>query len=239
MGAGRGRTGGAGGKGGRGSSGGGGGAPPAFPATDSAPFHTLTDEAGYEAKQNFNAATQAAIRTYLDPNPAGFSLYAPSQQLNHALRQGRPLTPSQQQTHDGLMQGMHNLGENLSMTRYDRVGFMETLGIANYDQKRISTLQKRLIGHTYTDKAFVSVSANNFSKAPGRNPFTDKAIKINIKAPASAQGLKPGTGPGGNFGEFLLAPNQNYRITGVRWTGKMGRSQASYYKQIELDVEMF
>ena len=49
----------------------------------------------------------------------------------------------------------------------------------------------------------------------------------------------PGTGPGGNFGEFVFAPNQNYRITGVRWTGQRGRSGAKYYKQIELDVEMF
>ncbi|MBR2215965.1 MAG: hypothetical protein IJ849_09435 [Selenomonadaceae bacterium] len=238
MGAGRGRTGAAGG-GGKGGGGSGGGAPPAFPATDSSPFHTLADEDGYEAKQNFSAATQTAVQTYLDPNPTRGSLYAPSQQLNHALRQGQPLTASQQQTYNGLMAGMHNLGENLSMTRYDRVGFMQTLGINNYDRMKITTLKKRLVGHVYTDAAFVSVSANNFSKSPTRNPFTDKAIKINIKAPASAQGLKPGTGPGGNFGEFLLAPNQNYRITDVRWTGKQGRSGAQYYKQIELDVEMF
>lgn len=95
------------------------------------------------------------------------------------------------------------------------------------------------MGQTYTDHSFLSASCNKFSKAPGRNSFTDKAVKLNIKAPASAQALMPGTGPGGNFGEFVFAPNQNYRITGVRWTGQRGRSGSKYYKQIELDVEIY
>ena len=53
-------------------------------------------------------------------------------------------------------------------------------------------------------------------------------IKMNIKAPAKTQALMPGTGKGGDFGEMILAPNQTYRITGVRFTGKQGRSGANY-----------
>lgn len=232
--------------GGRGSSsgrsgGGGGSSTPRspFPSTDNSPFHQLADEDGYYNLQNFDAQTQAAITTYLDPRATPGSLYAPSQNMNYAMRQGIPLTQSQQQMRDGLMNGMHNLGENLEMTRYCRVDYMADLGCANFDRMKITTLQRRLVGHTYTDQSFLSASCNKFSKAPGRNSFTDKAVKLNIKAPASAQALMPGTGPGGNFGEFVFAPNQNYRITGVRWTGQRGRSGAKYYKQIELDVEMF
>lgn len=224
MGAGTGRTGAGGGK--------------SFPSVDSSPSHTLADEDGYFSKQKFSHQTQAAINAYLDPNPSGFSLYAPSQQLNHALKQGHQLTPSQQQMHNDLMAGMHNLGENLQLTRYTRVGFMSDLGAPNFDKQSIRTLQKKLVGQVFIDKAFVSVSANNFAKAPRHNPFTDKAVKLNIKAPAHAKALMPGTGTGGNFGEMVLAPNQSYRVTGVRFTGKTGRSGSNYYKQIELDIDM-
>ncbi len=232
--------------GGRGSSsgrsgGGGGGraAGPVFRSTDNSPFHTLSNEDGYFSLQNFDPQTQAAITAYLDPRATPGSLYAPSQNMNYAMRQGLPLTRSQQAMRDGLMNGMHNLGENLEMTRYCRVDYMADLGCANFDRMKITTLQRRLVGQTYTDHSFLSASCNKFSKAPGRNSFTDKAVKLNIKAPASAQALMPGTGPGGNFGEFVFAPNQNYRITGVRWTGQRGRSGSKYYKQIELDVEMY
>ena len=210
-----------------------------FLSTDNSPFHQLADENGYYNLQSFDARTQAAITTYLDPRATRGSLYAPSQNLNYAMRQGLPLTPAQQDMRDGLMNGMHSLGQNLEMTRYCRVDYMADLGCANFDRMQITTLQRRLVGHTYTDRSFLSVSCNGFSKAPGRNSFTDKAVKLNIKAPASTKGLMPGTGPGGDFGEFILAPNQNYRITGVRWTGKRGRSGSKYYKQIELDVEMY
>lgn len=229
--------------GGRGSSSGrsGGAVAPAtpFPATDSAPFHQLGNEDGYFALQTFDAQTQAAIAQYLDPRATRGSLYAPSQNLNYAMRQGLPLTAAQQTMRDDLMRGMHNLGQNLEMTRYCRVDYMADLGCANFDRMSITTLQRRLVGKTYTDRSFLSASCNNFSKAPGRNAFTDKAVKLNIKAPAGVKALMPGTGPGGNFGEFVFAPNQNYRITGVRWTGQRGRSGSRTYKQIELDVEIF
>ena len=199
----------------------------------------LADEDGYFRKQHFDAQTKTAITGYLDPHAIPGSLYSPSQILNHAMRKGIRLTQKQQQMRDGLMKGMHNLGENMTMTRYCRVGFMKDLGCANFDKQTIATLQRKLVGKTYTDGAFVSASCNNFSKAPRSNCFTDKAVKLNIRAPASAKALMPGKGKGGDFGEFIFAPGQQYRITGVRWTGKRGRTGMNYYKQIELDVEMY
>ena len=210
-----------------------------FPSTDNSPFHTLADEDGYFKKQKFDPQTKAAIVSYLDPHAVSGTLYSPSQHLNHALREGKRLTPRQQQMKDGLMKGMHNLGENMVMTRYCRVGYMKDLGCANFDKLSIATLQRRLIGKSYSDNGFVSASCNNFSKAPKSNCFTDKAVKLNIRAPASAKALMPGKGKGGDFGEFVFAPGQKYRITGVRFTGKRGRTGMNYYKQIELDVEMY
>ena len=199
----------------------------------------LADEDGYFRKQRFDAATKTAIAGYLDPHAVPGTLYSPSQLLNHAMREGHTLTQRQRQLRDGLMKGMHNLGENMTLTRYCRVGYMKDLGCANFDRLAISTLKRRLVGKTYTDGAFVSASCNNFSKAPRGNPFTDKAVKLNIKAPASAKALMPGKGKGGDFGELILAPGQRYRVTDVRWTGKRGRTGMNYYKQVELDVEIY
>ncbi len=210
-----------------------------FPATDHSPFHQLADEDGYYRRQNFDAQTRAAIANYLDPWAVPGSLYSPSQILNHGMREGKRLTQSQQQMKDGLMKGMHNLGENMETTRYCRVGYMKDLGCGNFDRMSIATLKRRLVGKTYVDNAFVSVSCNDFSKAPKRNCFTDKAVKLNIRAPASTRALMPGKGKGGDFGEIIFAPGQRYRVTDVRWTGKRGRTGVRYYKQIELDVEIY
>ena len=213
-------------------------APPVFSDKDSSSYHTLANEAAYFAKQTFSDNTKRSIRHYLSPYAMPGSLYSESQELNNSLRKGIPLTHQQKKMRDGLVDGMHSLGENLNVTRYCRVGYMRDLGFPNYDKKSISTLKKQLVGRAYVDNAFLSVSANNFSKAPKHNAFTDKAVKLNIKAPASTKALMPGTGAGGDFGEFILGPGQNYRITDLRWTGKKGRTGLNYYKQIEVDVEI-
>lgn len=207
-----------------------------FSDTDSAPFHDLYNGRQYYQDQDFGIDTRMALVDYLQNQPTTGSLYSPSQQLNHAMRQGSALTANQQFMVDALTDGMHNLGYNLNLTRYDRVDFIKNLGVSNFSNMPISQIQQALVGKTYTDKAFVSTSYNNFKNAPPGNSFTDKAVKINIKAPASTQALMPGNGPGGQLGEVVLAPNQTYEITGVRFTGKQGRSGSRYYKQIELDV---
>lgn len=207
-----------------------------FAATDSSAFHDLYNGRQYYQDQTFSIDTRMALVDYLHDKPTGGSLYSPSQQLNHALRTGAPLTANQQFMRDSMMDGMHNLGHNINLTRYDRVGFMAGLGLPNYDKMSIAQIQKALVGKTYVDTAFVSTSYNDFRTAPPGNSFTDKAVRINYKAPAGTQGLMPGNGPGGALGEVVLAPGQNYTVTGVRFTGRTGRSGSSYYKQIELDV---
>lgn len=222
-----------------GGAGGGGKDAMGFNSTDSADYHQLYAGRQYYQQQNFTDDTKAAIDVYLDPNAVGWSVYSPSQQLNHKMRTGQTLNSAEQKIADDLQAGMHNLGYNVNLTRYDRVEFMERLGIKNYDSKSISTLKRNLVGTEFIDTAFGSTSYNDFAKAPnGGRPFTDKAIKLNIKAPASTQVLMPGIGAGGDLGEMLLAPNTRYRIIDLRFTGKQGRSGGQYYKAIELDVEI-
>ena len=129
------------------------------------------------------------------------------------------------------------MGYNVNLTRYDRVDFMQNLGVGNFDSMSEAQLKSALIGAKYKDPAFGSYSYNNFKNAPAGNPFTDKAVKITRRTKASTQVLMPGNGPGGALGEIVVAPNQGVHIVDVRFTGKRGRSGANYYKQVEIIVE--
>lgn len=217
--------------------------PPVFSDTDAADYHQLYAGRQYFNKQDFDAATKSAINIYLDPNAIAGTMYSPSQTVNHKLRQGTSLTSREQTMINDLDRGMHNLGYNLTLTRYDRTGYLHTmLGLpSSVNPDRITATQLRnLVGKTYKDNAIVSTSYNQFANAPAGNCFTDKAVKINIKAPARAQALMPGTGPGGDFGEILLGRGQNYRITGARVLNQRSRSGGTHYNhRIEIDVEMY
>lgn len=197
-------------------------------------------EAQYMAQQNFSAATRAAIVPYLQAHAAPNSLYSPSQILNNALRRGLTLTAQQRQMMAGLDAGMHDLGYNANMTRYDRVGYVERLlGGRNYWQMTEQQVRNALIGRSYTDNAYVSASHNRFINAPAGNNFQDKAVEVRIHAGARTQALMPGTGPGGDFGEMILGRGQNFKIVDVKMPrGQTGRSGANYYQKIIITVEV-
>lgn len=210
-----------------------------FAATDSADYHQLYGGRNYFQSQAFGIDTRMAIQDYLNDQTMAGSMYVQSQTLNHKMRKGLALSANEQFMVDALTEGMHNLGYNLNLTRYDRIGFMnDTLGLKNYENMTESQLKKALVGQTFVDKAFVSTSYNDFKHAPTGNAFTDKAIKIHYKAKAGTQALMPGNGPGGQLGEIILAPGQSYKIVDVKYTGKKGRSGATQHKAVEVTVEV-
>ena len=225
-----------------------------FSDTDDSDFHTLYNGRQYYQDQNFSIDTRMAIMDYLSDKPMAGSLYSPSQALNYKMETGQPLTTAEQVILDDMMAGMHNLGYNVNLSRYGRVGYIDSFvknavaqGLAakgitssNFDKMTEQQLKQAFVGLEYSENKLVSTSYNDFKNAPnGGRPFTDKAIKFNYKAPAKTQALMPGNGPGGALGEMVLAPGQNYRITDVRFTGNRGRSGSSYYNQIEFDVEIY
>ena len=230
-----------------------------FPATDDGEYRDIEGRLrDYYTNQTFNIDTQVAVQDYLYDKPTGGSMYSPSQEMNYKLKHEgesgvQPLTPQEAFMRDSLMEGMHNLGQNMVLEHYGRISYVDAFGklakqmgltnqtitANNFGNMSEAALKKAFTGVTYDEKGFVSTSANHFSHAPANNPFTDKAVKITVNAPANAQGLMPGNGPGGALGEMVLAPNQHYRITDVKFTGKNGRSGANSYKQIEFIVEMY
>lgn len=227
-----------------------------FSDTDTQDFHELSSGGrNYYLSQTFNIDTKIAIQDYLHDKPVAGSMYSPSQELNNSMEKGKPLTANQQYMAQSLLEGAHNLGQNLNLTHYGRVSLIDnfarnaglSISSKNYGSLQDSDLQK-FVGSTHSLQKFLSTSYNDFRHAPAGNPFTDKAVKLNIKAPAHTQGFMPGNGPGGQLGELVLAPAttanpQNFTITGARFrrdsNGKilMKRSGGSTYPAIEFDIQ--
>lgn len=223
-----------------------------FADHDSAGYHKLHSGAKYYAQQKLTTKEKNAVNSYLESHREPGSLYSHSQNMNYMMANGQKLTGKYKQTHDGMMSAMHNIGYNVELTRYDHSpminSVLKTIGAGtNYENMSEKQLQKALVGKTIGENKFISTTYNDFSKAgSSASTFSSRAVKINYKVKANTQAMMPGKGPGGDFGEIVLAPtngqsNQPGKITGVRFTGKMARRQGtqSYNQpQIEIDIEI-
>lgn len=220
---------------------------------DDADFHQLYNGRQYYQQQKLNATQQKAAANYLEDRPEPGSLYSHSQNLNYQMANGQKLTGKYKQTHDGLMSSMHNIGYNVTLTRYDHStmvnGLLQAVGAgSNYEKMTQAKLRKALVGRTVNESRFLSTSYNNFQNAPQstKQIFASRAVKINYKVKANTQAMMPGKGGGGDFGEIILAPtngtsNRGGRITDVRLTGQMVRRKGTQtYNQprIEIDIEI-
>lgn len=224
-----------------------------FADQDDADYHQLYNGRKYYQQQNLSTAQKKAADNYLESQPEPGSLYSHCQNMNYKMATGQKLTGKYKQTHDGMMSAMHNVGYNITLTRYDHDGMvnsmLQTLGAGNnYEKMSQSALKKALVGTTVNENKFLSTSYNGFQTAPQstKQIFDSRAVKINYKVKADVQGMMPGKGPGGDFGEIVLAPtngtaNRAGKITDVRLTGQMVRRKGTQtYNQprIEIDIEI-
>lgn len=224
-----------------------------FADHDSAGYHKLHSGAKYYAQQNLSAKEKSAVNNYLQAHTEPGSLYSHSQNMNWKMANGQKLTGQYKQTHDGMMSAMHNIGYNVELTRYDHAGMINSVlkktgAGSNYENMTQSQLKKALVGQTVGEKKFISTTYNDFSKVSQsqKQVFTSRAVKINYKVKANTQAMMPGKGPGGDFGEIVLAPtngtgNKPGKITDVRFTGQMARRQGTQtynQPQIEITIEL-
>ncbi len=227
-----------------------------FPDTDTSPYHQLHGGRQYYLDQNMDIDARTAVADYLDPRTLSGSLYNFAQNMNHAIATGQQLSAQQQFAYDSIQSGMHNLGQNLNLTRYDHIGALDTMlqqaGVSGGSAGlSIAQLKSALIGSQYSDNRILSTSYNDFRNA-GSNAqtFTTRQVKISYLAKASTQALMPGKGPGGDFGEILLGAtgtnggHNSYRIVDVKYSGSMARAKGSPsggnlpLRQIEVVVEV-
>lgn len=224
-----------------------------FADYDAADFHQLYNGRQYYQQQQLTSAQLKAAGSYLEAIPEPGSLYSHSQNLNYQMATGQKLTGKYKQTHDGIMSAMHNVGYNVTLTRYDHAGMVNGLLQAvgagpNYEKLTPAQLKKALVGKTVNENKFLSTSYNDFKNAPQstKQVFDSRAVKINYKVKANTQAMMPGKGSGGDFGEIVLAPtngkaNRAGKITDVRLTGQMVRRKGTQmYNQprIEIDIEI-
>ena len=224
-----------------------------FADQDDAGYHQLYNGRQYYAQQKLDATQQKAAANYLESKTEPGSLYSHSQNMNYMMATGQQLTGKYKQTYDGMMSAMHNIGYNLTLTRYDHPGMVNGLLQAvgagsNYEKLSAAQIKKALVGKTLGENKFLSTSYNDFGNASQsmKATFTTRAVKINYKVKANTQAMMPGKGPGGDFGEIVLAPtngksNPGGKITDVRLTGQMVRRQGTQsYNQprIEIDIEI-
>lgn len=220
---------------------------------DDADFHQLYNGRQYYQQQQLDATQRKAAANYLESQAEPGSLYSHSQNMNHMMATGQTLTGKYKQTHDGIMSAMHNIGYNVTLTRYDHPdmvnGLLKAVGAGtNYEKLSPATLKQALVGRTVNENKFLSASYNDFKNAPQNTKqiFASRAVKINYKVKASTQAMMPGKGSGGDFGEIVLAPtngkaNRGGKITDVRLTGQMVRRKGTQtYNQprIEIDIEI-
>lgn len=222
-----------------------------FADYDDADYHQLHSGRQYYAQQNLSATEKKAAANYLEAHAEPGSLYSHSQNMNYMMANGQTLTGKYKQTHDGMMSAMHNIGYNVELTRYDHAaminGMLKSVGAgSNYEKMSVTKIKKALVGQTVNEDKFISASYNDFSNATNASVFTSRAVKINYRVKANTQAMMPGKGPGGDFGEVVLAPtngrsNPGGKIVGVRLTGKMARRQGTQtynQPQIEIDIEI-
>lgn len=217
-----------------------------FPDTDSRDYHDLQGGRNYFQSQNLTIDQQIATMNYLEPNPERGSLYSMSQNMNYALASGQKLTANQQYVYNNLQGAMHNLGENLNLTRYDHAGGIDKLlGGRDYSQFTEKQLQQLLVGKTYKENKLVSTSTNDFKNAGASSQtFTSRPIKYTYRTNANVQAYMPGNGPAGALGEMVLAPSgskDNYKIVGVKFTGQKARrkgTQSYTLPQLEVIVDV-
>lgn len=222
-----------------------------FSDTDNNPYRDMFNMRAYYQSQSFDIDTQQAINYYLDPWEERGSLYNQAQNLNWNMSQGIPLTANQQYIYDGLMDGMHNLGYNSNLIRYDHQGFVNKLLADNGINGTVDTLSmnqlQQLVGVTYTENKFNSTSYNDFKNASDASAFKSREIRVKYSAPASTQAIVPGftndkSGRKNDLGEVVLAPKQNYRIKSIKYNGNKARTKGTQLfnkQQIEIEVEIF
>ena len=224
-----------------------------FADHDDADFHQLYNGRQYYQQQKLTPLQLKSAGNYLESQPEPGSLYSHSQNMNYMMATGQTLTGKYKQTHDGIMSAMHNIGYNVTLTRYDHApmvnGLLQAVGAgSNYEKMTAAQIKKALVGKTVNENKFLSTSYNNFKNAPQNTKqiFDSRAVKINYKVRANTQAMMPGKGTGGDFGEVVLAPtngkaNKGGKITDVRLTGQMVRRKGTQtYNQprIEIDIEI-
>lgn len=188
-----------------------------------------------EQEEDFTADEILAIKQYISQIAQGNG-YSMSQNMNYKLNNGSALNANEKFVEQYLTEAMHPIGKDVVLYRGAHQGIIEELGVMNYDSLSESQLQSQLVGASWVARSFTSTSYD-----ASKSPFLSgpqsggREVVMNIHAAGSTNGILANR----SQAECILGIGTNFRITGVRYTGKTATPRAANrsYKQIELDVE--
>lgn len=196
--------------------------------------NTNFDGQGHSLSQTMNYLEEQGV-DFNDPNT---TLQGINKQFGLNLN-GRDYA-SMQMTSNIMDAAGHPLGKDTILQRGAHDDMLRnTFGIADYSKMSEAQLQKKLVGQTFRNASNMSTSYD-----VNKNPFLGsgsgvsggREVVYNIKAGANTKVL---------FGakkqsEIVIGRNTDFKITGVRYTGKTATPRGgSPKKQIVIDIETY
>ena len=224
----------------------------------------LTEEEAEALRQQyesgFDAATKKSVDKYISNTNFDGDMHSLSQVMNHAINSGVDLqtvslsdinsklglnlTQTQlnalKKTDANIDAAMHPLGADTILQRGAHAGELKrNFGISNYANMSEAELQAKLVGATFQNKAVMSTSFD-VKKNPflGSGPYSGgREVVYTIKAGKNTPSVFGAT----NQSEIILGKNVNWRVTGVKFTGKMALPKSTMKKtpQIEIQIETY
>lgn len=223
----------------------------------------LTDQEASDLRDEqdsmYDPSTTAAVKMYISDTDFDNQGHSLSQTMNYLLDNGVDFRndnlravnskyglnlsandwASMQYTNDYMGVAVHPIGKDVKLQRGAHDDLLRNVfGISDYSTMTESQLQSSLVGRAWASTSYYSTSYN-VSKNPflGNGPASGgREVVYNINAGKNTKmlfGAKKQT-------EIVLDKNTNYRITGVRFTGKSATPRGKGVRpQIEIDVETF
>ncbi len=206
----------------------------------------------------YNAMTKAAVKMYISDTDFDQQGHSLSQTMNYLLDEGVDFSnmdrrainkkynlnltdndiSSLQYTYTRMNSAFHPIGSDVRLQRGAHDDLLRNVfGIADYTQMSPAQLQKSLVG-----KAFRNTSPMSTSYDIKKNPFLGngpasggREVVYNIKAGKNTPMLF-----GARAQSEVVLGYANWKITGVRYTGKTATPRGKSSKpQIEIDIETF
>ena len=204
-------------------------------------FASYTDQDAQDVRDEedsrYSPSVLDAIKQYIS-KATDSSGYSMAQNLNYKLENGLPLNANEKFMVKYLTQGMHDIGKDTVLYRGAHSDLLERLGVSNYQNYSQAQLQQMLVGSTFKTKSFTSASYDK-----SKNPFYTgpnsggREIELVIKAPSTTKmvfGAK-------SQAETILGIGQNFKVTGVSYTGRTAspRNSSSYMPVLQVELEAY
>ncbi len=228
-------------------------------------FGTMTGQDAQDLRDeqdlSYNGSVTAAVKQYISNTDVDLQGHSMSQVMNYLLEQGEDLNATDVNTinkkyglkisprwyasmqySDAYMQdGAHDLGGDYNLIRLAHDDVLKNeFGISNYSKMSAAQLKQKLVGATFTNKAFMStcydLKNNPFSSQSGSGVGGGREVVYNIKAPKETRVLM------GNKkqSEIIIAKGHRFRITDVRYNNNIATPRGGAARQqVEIDIEIY